>query len=63
MSFYVVGFAKGLLDFTFFWLCAYLASLNYKPKEAFWHWVFFVGFVALALLFCLAWLVDLGAHI
>ncbi len=56
------GFGVGLLDFAFFWICAYFASQNYRPAE-FWRWVWFVGFVLLALLFFVAWLADLGARL
>ena len=58
----VHGFGVALVDFTFFWLCAYFASLHYRPAE-FYRWVWFVGFVLLGLLFFVAWLIDLGAHL
>ncbi len=58
---HIHGFGIGLIDFTFFWFCAYIAAQNFKPVE-FWRWVVFVIFVVLGLLFFLAWLVDLGAH-
>lgn len=62
MSLTIHGFGVGLLDFAFFWICAYFASQNFRPAE-FWRWVWFAGFVVLALLFCLAWLADLGARL
>jgi hypothetical protein len=62
MSLTFHGFGVGLIDFAFFWICAYFASQNFRPAE-FWRWIFFVGFVLLALLFVLAWLTDMGAHL
>lgn len=62
MSLIVIGFRMGLLDFWAFWLCTYFASLHYRPAE-FYRWVWFVGFVLLAFLFLIAWLVDLGARL
>jgi len=62
MSLLVEGFKVGLLDFFMMWVCAFLASLHFKPAE-FYRWVWFVGFVILFILFTLAWLNDLGAHL
>jgi hypothetical protein len=56
------GFGVGLVDFAFFWLCAYFADANYQPATRY-RWVFFVGFVLLAVAFLLAFANDVGAHI
>ncbi len=62
MSLIVHGFGIGLIDFTFFLICGYFASQNFRPPE-FWRWVIFALFTLVAFLFFLAWLVDLGGHL
>ncbi len=56
------GFGVGLIDFAFFLICGYLASLNFRQPE-FWRWFIFALFVLVTLLFFFAWLSDLGAHL
>lgn len=56
------GFGTPLLDFAFFVLFAYYADTQYKPA-AFYRWIFFILCAVLALLFFVAWLIDLGAHV
>jgi Mg2+ and Co2+ transporter CorA len=62
MSLVVHGFGVGLIDFAFFLICGFFASQNFKPEQ-FWRWIWFFLFVGLMLLFFLAWLADLGAHL
>ena len=56
------GFGIPLVDFAFFVFFAILADDNYRPSSAY-RWAFFVLCVVIALLFFVAWLSDLGAHV
>ena len=56
------GFGIPLVDFAAFVAFALLASLLFRPT-VFYRWVFFVLSAALAVLFVLAWAIDLGAHV
>lgn len=56
------GFDRALVDFASFVLLGWLASRLFRPPE-FWQWVFFVLFLLLAVLFFLAWIMDLGAKL
>lgn len=56
------GFGIALVDFAFFVIFAIYSDSMYRPSNAY-RWFFFVLCVILALLFFIAWLVDLGARL
>jgi hypothetical protein len=56
------GFGIALVDFAFFVIFALYADNNYRPPTMY-RWIFFVLCFVLALLFFIAWLVDLGARV
>jgi hypothetical protein len=64
LSFPPKGFGSALPDFAFFLIFAYYADANFRPVPPYsYRWLFFVLCVILALLFFIAWLSDLGAHL
>jgi len=64
LSFPPRGFGSALPDFAFFVIFAFAADTNFMPKTPYtYRWSFFVLCVILAVLFFIAWIVDLGARV
>jgi hypothetical protein len=58
------GFGSALPDFAFFVIFAFAADTNFRPVAPYtYRWLFFALCVILAVLFFVAWIVDLGAHV
>ena len=62
MNFPPHGYGIPLVDFAFFVIFAMLADRVTPPAPAY-RWLWFLLCLILAILFFLAWLVDLGANI
>lgn len=56
------GFGIPLADFAFTVWFAWLAQQHFRPSNIV-QWAFFVLSIAIALLFFVAWIIDLGAHL